>query len=106
MVICLGAISFDILCLLVSILILPEIIFKDRINSMKKKKAGNIIPTAKYICLVNISFGLFEAEISLLKFRQLICNYGEARTSLTLCIVLNIATHFWITDCFKMLLRE
>lgn len=37
MVICLRAISFDILYLLVSILILPEIIFNDRINSMKKK---------------------------------------------------------------------
>lgn len=37
MVICLRAIGFDILYLLVSVLILTEIIFKDRINSMRKK---------------------------------------------------------------------
>ena len=63
-------------------------------------------PTAKRIYLVNISFKLFEAELLLLESRQLKCNYGEAETLLTQFIVVNIATHIKITDCFKMLLRE
>ena len=56
-------------------------------------------PTAKGIYLVNFSFRLFEAEILLLEFRHLICNYGAAETLLTQFIVVNIllsSGHYFI----------